>query len=241
MSLAAQAVWIDAGQATLEGSLHLPPAAAGVVLFAHGSGSGRHSPRNMLVAGALHQAGLATLLVDLLTPAEQAIDQALPAANSWQKSSFNIALLAARLAAALDWLGRHSATTALPVGLFGASTGAAAALQVAARRPAAVAALVARGGRPDLAGSASLADVKAPTLLVVGGADHAVLALNRQALAALHCVKRLEIIAGATHLFAEPGALEAVAQLAAQWYGRYLNAAPPAGERPSSTGTASPP
>lgn len=208
-------VRVGTGAAMLEGELRLPQGARGVVLFAHGSGSSRHSPRNRYVAALLNEAKLATLLLDLLTPAEEAID-----ARTAQLR-FDIGLLAERLIGATDWLTEQPATRALRIGYFGASTGAAAALVAAAERPGIVGVVVSRGGRPDLAGPA-LAHVRAPTLLIVGGDDPQVIELNRQALAALPCVKQLVIIPGATHLFEEPGALEQVARLARQWFERYL-------------------
>lgn len=195
------------------------PAAAGVVAFAHGSGSSRLSPRNRFVAGVLRQAGLATLLLDLLTPEEEAADARAGHLR------FDVPLLAGRLVRAVDALGDRPGTAGLPVGCFGASTGAAAALVAAADRPDAVRAVVGRGGRPDLAGR-RLPEVAAPTLLVVGGADHQVLDLNRQAMAAMTGAEvRLEVVPGATHLFEEPGALERVAELAAGWFRRHLTGA----------------
>jgi putative phosphoribosyl transferase len=192
----------------LEGTLGLPgPRPKATVIFAHGSGSSRFSPRNTYVAKALRQAGLATLLFDLLTESEAA-DRA---------NVFDIGLLAERLTAATEWARNFEATRALPVEYFGASTGAAAALVAAARHGCDVAAIVSRGGRPDLAGAA-LADVRAPTLLIVGGADIEVLALNRSALARLRCEAKLEIVPGATHLFEEPGTLESVVALAREWF-----------------------
>jgi dienelactone hydrolase len=211
----------------LGGILQVPAGARGVVAFAHGSGSGRHSPRNQFVAGALRDAGLATLLLDLLEE-DEADDRA---------KVFDIDLLADRLLAAADWLAAEPLTGRLRLGFFGASTGGGAALVAAARRPAAVGAVVSRGGRPDLAGDA-LPLVQAPTLLIVGGADDVVLQLNEMALRRLRCVKALEVVPGATHLFPEPGALEEVARLAAAWFVRHLGAAgpssplsPEAGER----------
>jgi putative phosphoribosyl transferase len=191
----------------LEGLLGLPRQAKGIVLFAHGSGSGRRSPRNNFVAQALREAGLATLLFDLLT-----IDEA-----SDRRNVFDIELLAQRLLLAAAWVGQDPNTIGLPIGYFGASTGAAAALVAAAMPERPVAAVVSRGGRPDLAGPA-LAAVKAPTLLIVGGDDTEVLALNRAALARLGCQKRLVIVPGATHLFEEPGTLEAVVEHARDWF-----------------------
>ncbi len=207
-------VEVQAGPVILEGNLVLPVGAQGVVLFAHGSGSSRHSPRNRFVAQVLNQAGLATLLLDLLTADEEAID-AFSA-----RYRFDIGLLAERLTGAVDWLHGTAATTDLAVGCFGASTGAAAALITAAERPHPVRAVVSRGGRPDLAGPA-LERVQAPTLLIVGGNDAPVLDLNRQALKRLAAAQKdLRIVPGATHLFEEPGALEEVARLAADWFTR---------------------
>jgi putative phosphoribosyl transferase len=208
-------VRVAAGPVTLEGNLSLPEGARGIVLFAHGSGSSRHSPRNRYVAQVLNEAKLATLLVDLLTPDEEAID--LRTAHL----RFDIGLLAERLVGVTDWLTQYPDTRHLRVGYFGASTGAASALVAAAQRPDAVDAVVSRGGRPDLAGPA-LARVRAPTLLIVGGNDFEVIELNRKALALLRCEKRLVIVPGATHLFEESGALEEVARLAREWFERYL-------------------
>ncbi len=199
------------GAHALHGELVLPANAQGLVVFAHGSGSSRLSPRNRHVAGRLHEQRLGTLLFDLLSEAEAAE----------RANVFDIALLSSRVGAALDWIGTRSDLGHLRIGIFGASTGAAAALVAAALRERAVAAVVSRGGRPDLAGE-YLASVRAATLLIVGGADHAVLRLNREAFAALRCEKRLDIVAHATHLFEEPGALEQVAALAASWFARYL-------------------
>lgn len=200
-------VAIPAGDATLDGSLALPDGAAGIVAFAHGSGSGRYSPRNRLVAETLTDAGLATLLFDLLTGAEEAEDART------RELRFDVPLLARRLTAACDWLGGDERTGALTVGLFGASTGAAAALTTAAERPEHIRAVVSRGGRPDLAESA-LERVRTPTLLIVGGEDRPVIDVNRRALRALNVVAQMEIVVGASHLFEEPGALELVAELA---------------------------
>ncbi len=208
-------VRIQAGSATLEGDLIIPEGAVGVVLFAHGSGSGRHSPRNRFVARELQAAGLATFLIDLLTPEEEAVD--LQTAHL----RFDIPLLAERLVAATRWLAADPSTRGLKVGYFGASTGAGAALVAAAAEPERVGAVVSRGGRPDLAGDA-LPRVRAPTLLIVGGRDLVVLDLNRAAMARMRTEVRLEIVPGATHLFEEPGALEAVAHLARDWFLRYL-------------------
>jgi len=192
--------------------LIIPQRAAGVVLFAHGSGSSRHSPRNQYVAKQLREARLGTLLIDLLTPEE----------DETYRTRFDIGLLTQRLADAARSLAREPQTKDLPVGLFGASTGAAAALEVAAAMPEAICAVVSRGGRPDLASHAALRKVKAPTLLIVGGDDAGVIELNEQAYAALGCVKHLAIVPGATHLFEEPGTLEEVARLAAEWFTRHL-------------------
>jgi putative phosphoribosyl transferase len=208
-------VRVAAGPVTLEGNLSLPERARGIVLFAHGSGSSRHSPRNRYVARVLNEAKLATLLVDLLTPDEEAVD--LRTAHL----RFDIGLLAGRLVGVTDWLTQYPDTRELRIGYFGASTGAAAALVAATQRPEAVGAIVSRGGRPDLAGPA-LARVRAPTLLIVGGNDFEVVELNRRAFALLRCEKQLEIVPGATHLFEEPGALEEVARLAREWFERYL-------------------
>jgi dienelactone hydrolase len=201
--------------AHLKGNLEVPSPVQGLVVFAHGSGSSRKSPRNQFVARRLREAGLATLLMDLLTPEEEALD--LERAHL----RFDIAFLAGRLLAATDWVRRQDSVRGLPLGYFGASTGAAAALLAAAERGEAVGAVVSRGGRPDLAGPA-LHRVVAPTLLVVGGADPEVLELNRAALAGLRCEKDLRIVPGASHLFTEPGALEEVARLAAAWFRRHL-------------------
>lgn len=205
-------VTVPAGTVELEGMLELPATPIGVVLFAHGSGSGRFSPRNNRVAAELRNAGVATLLLDLLSPQEDAI----------QENRFDIALLCRRLHAAATWLGTEPLSAPLPLGLFGASTGAAAALRLAADSGSGVAAVVSRGGRPDLAGPA-LAQVDAPTLLIVGGADGVVIDLNRQALAGLRCEKELAIVPGAGHLFEETGALEQVANLACAWFVRHFD------------------
>lgn len=206
-------VTISAGPAHMEGMLELPAAPIGMVLFAHGSGSSRHSPRNQLVAGRLRGAGIGTLLLDLLSPQE----------DSRHANRFDITLLTDRLAQAASWLGTEPLTAPLQLGLFGASTGAAAALQLAARDGSGIAAVVSRGGRPDLAGAAALAAVIAPTLLIVGGADGVVVDLNRQALGLLRCDKRLLVIPGATHLFEEAGKLEEVAQAATDWFIQHLD------------------
>ena len=199
----------------LSGDLRLPPEPRGVVAFAHGSGSSRHSPRNRMVASELSRAGVTTLLVDLLTAEEEREDV------ENRRLRFDIGLLADRVAGTVDWLAQEPLTASLEVGLFGASTGAAAALVAAARPSQLVRAVVSRGGRPDLAGDA-LRTVSAPTLLIVGGADVPVLELNRGAMEAMRCECRLEIVPGATHLFEEPGALERVAELAGGWFLRHL-------------------
>ncbi len=213
-----QQVRVPAGGVTLDGDLGLPAELRGVVCFAHGSGSSRHSPRNRFVAETLREAGLVTLLMDLLTPEEDAIDVRT------RELRFDIDLLAARVVDAVDWLGAQPSTAELSVGHFGASTGAAGALVAAARRPDAVAAVVSRGGRPDLAGEA-LEQVRAPTLLIVGGADTTVLELNRQARQRLSGPAQLEVVEAAGHLFEEPGALEQVAALARDWFQRQLTPA----------------
>jgi putative phosphoribosyl transferase len=201
--------------ATLEGDLSVPESARGIVLFAHGSGSSRKSPRNRRVARTLNEAGFATMLVDLLTPAEEAADERTG------QLRFDIPWLAERLMALTDWLTHEPATRTLPLGYFGASTGAAAALVAAARRVGTVGAVVSRGGRPDLAGD-SLPRVAAPTLLIVGSHDYVVLDLNRAAQAKLRCEHALMTVPGATHLFEEPGALDRVAHEAARWFDTYL-------------------
>ncbi|MEU1215870.1 phosphoribosyltransferase family protein [Streptomyces sp. NPDC005791] len=206
----AEEVEVDAGGVPLPGDLVLPGGAEAVVVFAHGSGSSRHSPRNRAVATALNRAGLGTLLFDLLTPGEEV----------YRANVFDIGLLAGRLADTTGWLHRR---VSLPVGSFGASTGAAAALRAAAEAGSGVGAVVSRGGRPDLAGAA-LSGVRAPTLLIVGGDDTTVIDLNRQAQSALECENRLEIVPGATHLFEEPGALDRVAELAQDWFTTHLAA-----------------
>ncbi|MCL4486985.1 MAG: dienelactone hydrolase family protein [Chloroflexi bacterium] len=216
MTMQASSIQISAAEVVLEGNLDVPADARGIVLFAHGSGSSRHSPRNRYVAQVLQQAHLATLLMDLLTPDEEAEDVITA------RLRFNILMLARRVIGATDWLANNPATRDLRIGYFGASTGAAAALVAAAERPGAVHAVVSRGGRPDLAG-ASLARVRAPTLLIVGGRDPAVIDLNQEALAKLTVEKQLRIVPGATHLFEEPGALEQVGTLARGWFGKRLS------------------
>jgi dienelactone hydrolase len=214
-SLEDRPVQVRAGTVDLQGDLRIPAGARGIVVFAHGSGSGRHSSRNRFVADVLVKAGLATFLIDLLTEEEEMIDV------QTAELRFNIRLLAERLRGMSDWLANEASTAALPIGYFGASTGAAAALIAAADRPEKVRAIVSRGGRPDLAGPV-LARVRQPTLLIVGGEDDVVIGLNRQALARLAGIKQLVIVPGATHLFEEPGALEQVAALAVEWFQRYL-------------------
>ena len=200
---------------TLEGNLNIPDNPRGIVLFVHGSGSSRFSPRNQFVAQQLHRAGLATLLIDLLTAHEEEEDRYTGHLR------FDIQLLSRRVVGATDWLSLQPATGSLKIGYFGASTGAAAALVAAAERPLAIGAVVSRGGRPDLA-SSSLPAVQAPTLLLVGSKDTQVIELNRMAYSLLRGEKRMEIIPGASHLFEEPGTLEKVAELAGEWFTRYL-------------------
>ncbi|HYX43574.1 MAG TPA: alpha/beta family hydrolase [Acidimicrobiales bacterium] len=220
MATVERTIEIPAGDVRLPADIVVPAGAGGLVLFAHGSGSGRHSPRNRLVATELRDAGLATALVDLLTLEEDRVDARTA------ELRFDIGLLATRVGVLTAWLVDHEPTSGLAVGLFGASTGAAAALVAAAARPDLVAAVVSRGGRPDLAGDA-LRSVHQPTLLVVGGRDDLVLELNRRAQKALAGESRLDVVPGASHLFAEPGALEAVARLSAEWFVRHLRSAPP--------------
>ena len=208
-------VRIPSDPIALEGDLTVPADPAGIALFAHGSGSSRHSERNRYVAGALQTRRMATLLFDLLTPEEEAIDAVSGGLR------FDIGLLAARLVDATDWVSGEPRFGQLPIGYFGASTGAAAALVAAVERPNAAAAVVSRGGRPDLAGDA-LARVRVPALLIVGGDDHQVLRLNREAMRRMGSEVSLEVVPGATHLFEEPGALETVARLAGDWFQRHL-------------------
>ena len=210
-------VQVPAGSVTLEGALVIPSQARGIVMFAHVSGSSRHSPRNRAVAASLRAADLGTLLLDLLTPDEEQADLRT------RHHRFDIDLLASRLAGAADWLAGQDATRGLPVGLFGASTGGGAALVAAALRPDLIRSVVSRGGRPDLAGPA-LERVQAPTLLIVGGEDRVVIDLNRSALEQLTSVQELVLVPGATHLFEEPGALEEVSRLAAAWFVKHLEA-----------------
>jgi putative phosphoribosyl transferase len=221
----AQALRIPVAGVVLEADVTVPEQARGVVVFAHGSGSSRHSPRNRYVAGELHAAGLGTVLADLLTEREEQLDARTG------ELRFDISLLAVRVIALADWADEHEEVAGLPVGLFGASTGAAAALVAAAIRPGTVRAVVSRGGRPDLAGD-YLPSVRQPTLLIVGGRDEVVIELNRAAQQKLAGETRLEIVPGATHLFAEPDALEQVATLAADWFTRHL----PARERAPGDG-----
>lgn len=207
-------VWVSSGEEFLAATWSLPPLAVptrGVVVFAHGSGSSRHSMRNRFVARELQRAGFATLLLDLLTDAEDALDQVT------REHRFDVALLGARVADGVRWLRGQRSTASLPIGLFGASTGAAAALITAAEWPGDIDAVVSRGGRPDLAGSA-LPRVRAPTLLIVGGDDTDVLELNEKALAQMSCPKEIVVVRGATHLFEEDGALEHAAALATSWF-----------------------
>lgn len=208
-----QPVSIPASNALIEGVLDVPADAHGVVIFSHGSGSGRHSPRNQFVAGVLRDQGMGTLLLDLLTPEE----------DQTYANRFDIGLLTERLQHAVQFIGGHPLTADIPVGLFGASTGAASALRVAAQMPQAIRVVVSRGGRPDLTGPRLLNKVHAPTLLIVGGRDMGVIELNESARDALvHCEVSLIIVPGATHLFEEPGALDEVARLAAEWFIRHF-------------------
>ncbi len=211
-------VQMETPEAVLEGELSIPVEASGLVLFAHGSGSSRHSPRNQSVARALRQAGVGTLLFDLLTADEEAVDRRTGHLR------FNICLLAMRLQAATEWVWSQEDVPDLPVGYFGSSTGGGAALVTASELGSRVAAVVSRGGRPDLAGEA-LKRVESPTLLIVGGYDDVVIELNQQAFDILHCRKEMRIVAGATHLFEEPGTLEEVSRLAAEWFRECFKAA----------------
>jgi len=210
-------VFVRTGGVALEGTLTLPDHAKGIVLFAHGSGSSRHSPRNRYVAEELQAGGLGTLLIDLITTSEEAIDERT------RELRFDIGLLAERLVGAIAWLGTEDATRELAVGLFGASTGGGAALVAAARMPDRVGAVVSRGGRPDLAGAA-LPKVKAPILLIVGARDEVVIDLNQRAMSQMTAPVKLEVIPRATHLFEEPGTLDEVARLAREWFARHLPA-----------------
>jgi dienelactone hydrolase len=209
-------VQIPAGRAVFSGSLTIPENAAALVLFAHGSGSSRHSPRNQFVARTLNRAGLGTLLFDLLTPEEEALDVRT------REHRFNIGLLAERLVQTTNWARQQDQARDLPAGYFGSSTGGAAALVAAAELPQDVDAVVSRGGRPDLAGNV-LPKVQVPTLLIVGGNDDIVIELNEMARDQMCCEVKLEIIPGATHLFEEPGALEHVAKLASNWFSLHLS------------------
>jgi putative phosphoribosyl transferase len=208
-------VEVRTGRVTLEGNLSVPDGAEGIVLFAHGSGSSRHSPRNRAVAQTLHSSQLGTLLIDLLSAEEEAIDLRT------RHLRFDIGLLADRLVGTTDWLTQNPDTRHLQIGYFGSSTGAGAALVAAARRPDIIGAVVSRGGRPDLAGDA-LPLVVAPTLLIVGGNDVPVIGMNQEAMDKLRAQTELQIVAGASHLFEEPGALEEVSRLAADWFTRHL-------------------
>jgi pimeloyl-ACP methyl ester carboxylesterase len=203
---------------SLSGDLSMPPDARGIVLFAHGSGSSRHSRRNQFVARTLERRKLATLLIDLLTPQEEVVDERTA------EYRFDIPMLAGRLVSIVDWLRRRNGTSSLSIGLFGASTGGGAALIAAANRPGDIAAVVSRGGRPDLAGAA-LRNVTTPTLLIVGGFDTPVIQMNRHAMSQMRGDVKLEIVPGATHLFEEPGTLGQVAELAGQWFECYLHPA----------------
>ena len=215
MNLNSRLIYIPVGREEIQGDLHVPQKSTSIVVFAHGSGSSRHSPRNNYVADVLNDAGIATLLIDLLTPDEELID------FQTARLRFDIGLLADRLTTITHWLRGQSATDKLHLGYFGASTGAAAALVAAAKQPEFVEAIVSRGGRPDLAGS-WLIKVPAPTLLIVGGNDKIVIELNYQAAAELRVEHRLEIVPNAGHLFEEPGALEQVAALARDWFDEHL-------------------
>jgi putative phosphoribosyl transferase len=211
-----QSVRVPAGTVYLDGDLVVPGGAKGLVMFAHGSGSGRHSPRNRFVAESLNARGFGTLLLDLLTEQEEEVD------DRTRHLRFDIQMLAQRLVGAADWLAEYPQTSEMPLGLFGASTGAAAALIVAAQRSRRVYAAVSRGGRPDLAGEA-LPHVQCPVLLIVGGWDQEVMELNREAMAHMRTLARLTVVPGATHLFEEPGKLEDVARLAGEWFEMYLS------------------
>lgn len=213
---ATREIRIPAGTAWLYGDLCVPAGATGLVLFAHGSGSGRHSARNRQVATCLQRSAIATLLFDLLTAQEEQVDV------HTREHRFDIPLLTGRMQDATAWVRAQPELRDLPVGYFGASTGSAAALIAAARLGQRIKALVSRGGRPDLAGPAALAAVTAPTLLIVGGADRTVLDLNREAFAHMQCEKRLAVVPGATHLFEEPGTLEQVSELAAAWFSEHM-------------------
>jgi pimeloyl-ACP methyl ester carboxylesterase len=208
-------IYVSAGRVTLEGNLLIPDGARGLVMFAHGSGSSRFSSRNRYVAEVLRRSGVGTLLIDLLTREEETVDMRTAHLR------FDIGLLADRLVGASEWLAKQSETSLLKLGLFGASTGGGAALVAAARVPQRIAAVVSRGGRPDLAGPA-LPAVQVPTLLIVGGDDGPVIEMNQEAYDQMVCERRMVIVPGASHLFEEPGTLEEVARLAAEWFTRYL-------------------
>jgi len=212
-------VAIPAGPAKLSGNLSVPSDPRGIVLFAHGSGSSRYSPRNLFVARQLHQTGMATLLFDLLTAAEEVTDLRS------REHRFNISLLAGRLLDATRWIDTQKELHELPIGYFGASTGSAAAIVAAAQLGQKVSAVISRGGRPDLVDAATLARVRAPTLLILGGEDDVVLQLNREAYQHLRCEKRLSVVPGASHLFEEPGTLEEVARLASEWFRQHVSPA----------------
>jgi putative phosphoribosyl transferase len=229
MAAVPQEISIEAGTVTLNGTLAVPEKASAMVLFAHGSGSSRHSPRNRYVAQVLQSQGIGTLLFDLLTREDEAIDEITG------ELRFNIRFLAIRLTDVTRWLIELPGLEGFHMGYFGASTGAAAALVAASKLPDVIGAVVSRGGRPDLAGP-SLASVEAPTLLIVGGEDKPVIGMNREALAKLRCEKKLVIVPGATHLFEEPGTLQEVSRLAADWFKQHLTAAP----KPSGGASASP-
>jgi pimeloyl-ACP methyl ester carboxylesterase len=209
-------VQIPSGEAVLEGELGVPAGAGGIVLFAHGSGSSRHSPRNQFVARTIREANVGTLLFDLLTREEESVD------IYTRHLRFDIGLLARRLVDATNWVKREADLWHLRIGYFGSSTGGGAALVAAAELGESIGAVVSRGGRPDLAGSEALRRVTAPTLLIVGGSDEPVIEMNEEAYAWLRCEKELKIVPGATHLFEEPGKLEEVARLAAEWFRRHL-------------------
>lgn len=214
--MTARDVTVRTPDAQLEGQLGMFPGATAVVAFAHGSGSSRHSPRNKAVADELNRSGIATLLFDLLTPSEESVD------NVTARQRFDIDLLTARLTGAVDWLADNEDTAATPIGLFGASTGAAAALRTAAERPDVVQAVVSRGGRPDLAGTTALQEARAPTLLIVGEEDTTVLGMNEEAADRLEAPNRIHVVPRATHLFEEEGALEEVADAASEWFIKIL-------------------
>lgn len=212
----AHTVSLPSGKIQLDGILQIPQQATGIVLFVHGSGSSRFSKRNQFVATELHKANLATLLFDLLTPEEERID------NMTRELRFDIEFLASRLLIATDWVLKTEFIKSLPIGYFGASTGGGAAIVAAAKQPPNVKAVVSRGGRPDLAGEA-LVHITVPTLLIVGGDDTEVITMNQNAMAKMKCLKKMEIVPGATHLFEEPGTLDEVAKLTSRWFDTYLS------------------